>query len=153
MQRKRRILFLCTHNAARSQMAEGFVNARHGDLYEAFSAGIAPTQVDSCTVTVMAEAGVDISRQRSKSVKAFHTTSFDYVVTLCDDAASNCPVFPGGVIHLHHSFDNPSPVSRFNKDRCASFRYVRDQIRAWIESTFGRSTSLPAFAYKKPIES
>ena len=153
MREKKRILFLCTHNAARSQMAEGFVNAILGEQYEAYSAGIAPSKVDPCTVTVMAEAGIDISRQRSKSVSAFNGTSFDYVATLCDDAANNCPAFPGGVIHLHHSFDNPSPAFGSDTDRCASFRHVRDQIKEWIESTLGHSASHPVFVYKKSIES
>jgi arsenate reductase len=146
-----RILFLCTHNAAQSQMAEGFVNARFGERFEAFSAGIAPNKVDRCAVTVMAEAGIDISRQRSKSLSAFNSTSFDYVATLCDEAAN--AVFPSGVIHLHHSFDNPSSALGSDRDPCASFRHVRDQIREWIESTFGHSAGLPPFAYKKAIES
>ncbi|HYB58617.1 MAG TPA: arsenate reductase ArsC [Candidatus Acidoferrales bacterium] len=145
------ILFLCTHNAAQSQMAEGFVNARFSERFEAFSAGIAPTKVDPCVVTVMAEAGIDISRQRSKSLSAFHSTSFDYVATLCDDAAN--AVFPSRMIHLHHSFDNPSSASGSERDPCASFRYLRDQIREWIEATFGHSAGLPVFAYKRAIES
>jgi|GEM_PF-113561 arsenate reductase len=141
MNAKKRILFLCTHNAARSQMAEGFVNARHSDRYEAFSAGNEPTEVHQCTVAVMAEVGIDISTQRSKSLDEFEETLFDYVVTMCADAQENCPIFPGGVEYLHHAFVNPGPAPASDNDHCAPFRHVRDQIEEWIEETFGKNSS------------
>jgi arsenate reductase len=104
---KKKILFLCTHNAARSQMAEGFVNARYGDRYEAYSAGSEPTEVHRCAVAVMAEVGIDISAHRAKSLDVFDDASFDYIVTMCADAQENCPIFPGGTAYLHHAFADP----------------------------------------------
>lgn len=130
---KQTILFLCTHNSARSQMAEAIVNQQFGDRYKACSAGIDPTELHPCAIKVMAEVGIDISRQRAKPLNEFDNESFDYVVTLCADAAENCPIFPGGVTYLHQPFDNPTGLGN-----CASFRLVRDQIREWIESTFGQ---------------
>jgi arsenate reductase len=134
---KLRILFLCTHNAARSQMAEGIVNARFGDQYEACSAGNKPTEVHPCAVEVMAELGIDISRQRAKSLNEFNDVTFNYVVTMCADAAESCPIFPGGETYLHHPFDDPVAAYGSDKDKCASFVRVRDQIKKWVESKFG----------------
>ena len=129
---KKKILFLCTHNAARSQMAEGFISTQYRDRYHAYSAGSEPTEVQPCAVSVMAEIGIDISAYRAKSLDIFAEASFDYVVTMCSDAQENCPIFPRGVEYLHHSFDDPVPDAS-----CASFRLIRDQIKEWIESTFG----------------
>jgi arsenate reductase len=134
---KKRILFLCTHNAARSQMAEGFVNARYGDRYEAYSAGSEPTEVHPCAVAVMAEAGIDISGHRAKSLDVFDDASFDYVVTMCVDAQENCPIFPGRTAYLHHAFADPFLPTVADSDSCASFRHVRLRIGKWIELTFG----------------
>ena len=136
MESKKKILFLCTHNAARSQMAEGFVNALYGDRYEACSAGPEPTKVHSCAIAVMAEAGIDISTQRAKSVDVFENVSVDYVVTMCADAKENCPIFPGGAIYLHHPFDDPVSVPGSDSEQCAQFRSARDKIREWIDATF-----------------
>ena len=133
---KRKILFLCTHNAARSQIAEAFVNARFGDRYEAHSAGNEPTEVHPCAIEVMAEVGIDISRQRAKSLNEFDDSSFDYVVTMCADAAKNCPIFPGGAIYLPHPFVDPEAYAGSDQEHCASFRNVRDRIGEWIEATF-----------------
>jgi arsenate reductase len=116
---KRTILFLCTHNAARSQIAEAFINVRFGDQYE-----------------VMAELGIDISKQHAKSLNEFDDSSFDYVVTMCADAAENCPIFPSGVTYLHHPFDDPEADAGSDQEHCASFRNVRDRIGEWIEATF-----------------
>lgn len=133
---KKKILFLCTHNAARSQMAEGFINALFRDRYLAFSAGNEPTEVHPCTVTVMAEVGIDISTQRAKSLEVFDEPSFDYVVTLCANASEACPIFPGGATYLHNPFDDPSLLVGPSREQCALFRHVRDKIRDWIEATF-----------------
>jgi len=135
---KQTILFLCTHNAARSQMAEGFVNAQFGDRYVARSAGNEPTEVHPCAIEVMTELGIDISRQRAKSLNEFDDSSFDYVVTMCADAAANCPIFPGGVTYLHHPFDDPEAVAESGAEHCATFRYVRDRIGEWVEATFSQ---------------
>jgi arsenate reductase len=133
---KQTILFLCTHNAARSQMAEGSVNARFGDRYIARSAGSEPTEVHPYAIEVMAELGIDISRQHAKSWSEFDNAPFDYVVTMCADAAANCPIFPGGANYLHHPFDDPGAGVGSGLEQCASFRYVRDRIGEWIEATF-----------------
>jgi arsenate reductase len=133
---KRTILFLCTHNAARSQIAEAFINVRFGDQYEARSAGNEPTEVHACAIVVMAELGIDISKQHAKSLNEFDDSSFDYVVTMCADAAENCPIFPSGVTYLHHPFDDPEADAGSDQEHCASFRNVRDRIGEWIEATF-----------------
>jgi len=133
---KQTIPFLCTHNAARSQMAEGFVNARFEDRYIARSAGSEPTGVHPCAIEVMAELGIDILRQHAKSLSEFDDAPFDYVVTMCTDAAANCPIFPGGANYLHHPFDDPEAGGGSGLEQCASFRYVRDRIGEWIEATF-----------------
>jgi len=104
---KKRVLFICTHNAARSQMAEGLLRALHGDHYEAFSAGTEPGSVNASAIRAMAEIGIDISHHRSKSLKEFFDQEFDYVVTVCDHAKESCPYFPGGKKILHQSFDDP----------------------------------------------
>ena len=141
MNAKKKILFLCTHNAARSQMAEGFVNALYADRYEAYSAGSEPTEVHPCTIEVMAEQGIDIASQRAKSLDEYDNASFDYVVTMCADAQENCPIFPGGVEYLHHTFVNPGSAPRSDNDQCASFRHVRDQIKGWLDVTIGKNSS------------
>jgi arsenate reductase len=135
---KRTILFLCTYNAARSQIAEAIINAWFGDQYRASSAGSEPTEVHSCVIKVMAELGIDTSRQRAKSVTEFDNGSFDYVITMCADAAENCPIFPSGVTYLHHPFDDPVSAVGSESDTCASFIRVCDQIKEWLESTFGQ---------------
>jgi arsenate reductase len=120
-------------------MAEGFVNAKFGDQYEAYSAGNEPTEIHPCAVEVMAQLGIDISRQRAKSLNEFDDAAFDYVVTMCADAAENCPIFPGGETYLHRPFDDPVAQTGSDMDTCASFVRVRDQIKEWVELTFGHS--------------
>jgi len=133
----KKILFLCTHNAARSQMAEGLINARYSDRYNAYSAGNEPTDVHPCAVEAMAEVGIDISAQRVKSLDEFADASFDYVVTMCADAAENCPIFPGGVEYLEHAFPDPVTAKSDEGNQCEPFRQVRHEISAWIDATFG----------------
>ena len=135
---KKKVLFICTHNAARSQMAEGFIRALYDDRYEAYSAGTEPTQVHRCAVKVMQEAGIDISTYRSKGLEEFDGQQFDYVVTLCADAQEACPIFIGGETYLHHAFDDPARVkgALTDADGCSPFRAVRDQLKAWIDVTF-----------------
>lgn len=134
----KKILFLCTHNAARSQIAEGLVKARYGDRYEAHSAGSEPTSVHPCAVKAMAEVGIDISTQRAKSVDEFSNESFDYVVTMCADATQSCPIFPGGVEYVEQAFPDPVSAKTDEQDLCKPFRDVRDAIGSWIEGTFDR---------------
>jgi arsenate reductase len=130
-----RILFLCTHNACRSQMAEGWAHALKSGVFEAFSAGLEPLGVDPRAAQIMAEAGVDISGQRSKHVSEV-PGPFDYAITLCDSAAANCPFIPGTRM-IHHGFDDPPILARdaaTEAERLAIYRRVRDEIRAFVES-------------------
>lgn len=133
---KPRVLFLCTGNACRSQMAEGWARHLHPDRLDAYSAGIAPHGLDPRAVTVMAEAGVDIGVQQSKSLDAFAGQPFDLVVTVCDNAAEACPVFPGPARVLHHGFEDPPRLARAAADEAqalAAYRRVRDEIRDFVD--------------------
>ncbi len=137
--RKKKILFLCTHNAARSQMAEGFIRHYYGDIYEPYSAGITKTEVNPFVIKVMDEIGIDISGHHSKEVNQFTDNSFDYVVTVCDFAKENCPAFTGGVDRMmHHSFKDPSEADGSEKDKLEYVRKIRDEIKEWIDETFGK---------------
>ena len=135
---KRRVLFICTHNAARSQMAEGLVRALYGNRYEVFSAGTDPGIVSPFAIKVMAEIGLDISSHYSKSIQEFSNQSFDYVVTVCDHAKESCPFFPGGKKILHKSFEDPSSLTGTEEEIMAGFRRVRNAIRSWIENEFSK---------------
>ncbi len=135
---KKRVLFICTHNSARSQMAEGFLRALYGDRYEAYSGGTEPSGINPYAIKVMAEAGVDISGQRSKGLEEFKGMRFDYVVTVCDRAREACPFFPGGGKLLHRGFEDPSKFEGTEEEILSGFRRVRDEIRKWIEETFGK---------------
>ena len=133
---KRKVLFICTHNSARSQMAEGLLNFLYGDRYEAHSAGTNPSGVSPYAIKVMAEIGVDISKHRSKSIEEFRGIEFDYVVTVCDHAKETCPFFPGGKRYLHKGFKDPSETKSDENRILGEFRKVRDEIKEWIEKTF-----------------
>ena len=138
---RKTLLFLCVHNSARSQMAEGLVNAFHADRYQASSGGTAAAGVHPAAIKVMAEIGIDISGQRSKNIDEFAGRTFDYVVTVCDDRQADCPLFPGGKEHIHHSFEDPAACPGTDEDVLACFRGCRDDLRAWIEGTFGKETA------------
>jgi arsenate reductase len=118
-------------------MAEGLMNALYGDRYLAFSAGTEPSEVNPYAVRVMQEIGIDISSHRSKSVDEFLDQDLDYVVTVCDHAKETCPFFPGGRKPMHKGFQDPSSAAGTEEEKLAVFRRVRDEIRAWIETTFG----------------
>jgi arsenate reductase len=132
---KQRVLLLCTGNSARSQMAEGWLRELAGDRFEAFTAGTHPTAVNPLAIAVMAERGVDVSGQRSKSVNEFLDQPFDYVITVCDQAAEACPIFPGPAEHVHWSFPDPAAVTGTEEEKRDAFRSVRDtlydQLRHW----------------------
>ena len=130
---KKRVLFLCTHNSARSQMAEGLLRHLAGDRYEAFSAGTEATRVRPLAIKAMAELGVDISRQESKTLDRYLGDPFDAVITVCDQAAEACPVFPGAERRLHWSFPDPSKATGTEEQQLAVYRRVRDDIRAHVE--------------------
>ena len=131
---KPKVLFLCTGNSARSQMAEGLLRRDGGSRFEALSAGIWPSHVREEAIQVMREVGTDISGHRSKSVAEFVGQNFDYVITVCDSARESCPVFPGRAERIHWSFDDPAAVSGSKEERLAVFRRVRDEIRAKLRS-------------------
>ena len=126
------VLFVCTHNASRSQMAEGFLRRLGGSAFEAASAGTEPGALHPLAVEVMAEAGIDISAQRAKSVDDYVQQRFDYVITVCDDANEACPFFPNAASRLHWSIPNPSAAEGTHEERLAVFREVRDGIRARV---------------------
>jgi len=134
---KKKVLFICTHNPARSQMAEGILRTLYGDRYEAYSAGTQLTKVNLYAIKVMSEIGIDISNHRSKSVEEFREKEFDYIVTVCDNAKEVCPFFPGGKTYLHKGFKDPSEFKGNENEIVAEFRRVRDEIKRWIEETFG----------------
>jgi len=129
-----KVLFLCTGNACRSQIAEGWARHLKSDVIEAYSAGIRPIGVSSKAIKVMAEAGVDISNQTSQHMLEFFDIEFDYVITLCDNARDNCPVFTGDAKVIHRPFKDPYFASGAEEEVVAVFRKSRDEIKAFIES-------------------
>ncbi|HBG04016.1 MAG: arsenate reductase [Geobacteraceae bacterium GWC2_58_44] len=129
---KKKVLFLCTHNSCRSQMAEGIVNADLGERFQAFSAGTVATSVNPLAREVLAEIGIDISGHSSKTLDQFADQSFDYVITLCGSANEQCPLFFGGVKRVHLGFDDPSQLIGSPEAVRADFRRVRDEIRTVI---------------------
>jgi arsenate reductase len=133
---KERILFVCTHNSARSQMAEGLVRHMYGSNYDAFSAGTQPSVVNPYAVRAMAEIGIDISHQLSKGIDEFINDSFDYVITVCDNARETCPFFPNGKM-IHKEFRDPSLIQGTEEEIETAFRQSRDEIKKWLELTLG----------------
>ena len=130
---KESVLFICTHNSARSQMAEGLLRHLAGDRFEVESAGTEKTHVRPLAIEAMKEIGIDITGQTSKTIASLGDRKFDWAITVCDNANEACPIFPGGTRRLHWSFDDPSAASGSDEERLAVFRRVRDQIRAKIE--------------------
>jgi arsenate reductase len=124
-----RVLFLCTHNSARSQMAEGFLRAMAGDRFEAGSAGTEKTSVNPLAIRAMAELGIDLGGHRSKLYEDVASEAWDFLITVCDGANERCPWVPGSVERLHWSFPDPSRATGTEEERLAVFRRVRDQIR------------------------
>lgn len=124
-----KVLFLCTENACRSQMAEGLVNHDLAGQVQAFSAGVRPSRVNLRAIQVMAELGIDISRHRSKSVDDLAEKQFDLVITVCDRAQQHCPIFPGETEVLHVGFPDPAQATGTEDEVLAVFRQVRDEIR------------------------
>jgi arsenate reductase len=135
-----KVLFLCTGNSCRSQMAEAFARQLKGDLIEAYSAGTAPKGVDPRAVKAMAEVGINISGYRSKSVAELPGIEFDYVITLCDDAQQACPFFPAKTAIIHHGFEDPPQLAadaRDEEEAMVHYRRARDEIRAYVETLPG----------------
>ncbi len=132
---KQTILFLCTHNSARSQIAEGLVKHFFKDDFEAFSAGTTAAKVNPCAVKVMEELGINIRGQYSKSIEEFRDIRLDHVVTVCDNARESCPFFPGDNI-IHRSFKDPAAVKGSEEEKLDAFRDVRDEIFTWLKEVF-----------------
>ena len=132
-----KVLFLCTGNSCRSQMGEGWVRHLKADHFEALSAGVDPHGLNADAVKVMAEAGVDISSQKSRHIDEFVNDKIDYVITVCGHADENCPVFSGKTKVIHKPFDDPPKLAAnatTEEERLAPYRRVRDEIRAFVES-------------------
>ena len=135
---KKKILFICTHNAARSQMAEGYMKAKYGNLFDVFSAGTEVTRVHPMAIAVMQEIGIDISQHRSKLIDEFFGKGIETVVTVCDSAQGACPFFPGAKEVIHQSFLDPSAFTGSDDEIRTGFRQVRDEIIQWIDKFFTR---------------
>jgi arsenate reductase len=133
---KQRVLILCTGNSARSQMAEGMLRHLAGDQFEVYSAGSQPTTVNPLAIQVMSERGIDLSGHRSKHLKEFLSQPFDYVITVCDQAAEVCPIFPGRAQHIHWSFPDPAAVTGTHEERFETFQWTRNaieqQLKTWL---------------------
>jgi arsenate reductase (thioredoxin) len=136
---KTTVLFICTHNSARSQMAEGFLNRLGSGRFGAQSAGTEPGTLHPLAVEVMAEEGIDIGGQRAKGLDAFLQQPFDYVITVCDDANETCPIFPNARQRLHWSLPDPSRAEGTPEERLVTFRAVRDAVRARVEEFLAAS--------------
>lgn len=134
---KPRILFICTANAARSQIAEGLLRARYGNRYNVFSAGTRQSKVSVRAIAVMNEIGIDIAHHRSKTLAEYEGIPFDLAVTLCDNARAACPVIPGAKKTIHHGFADPHLTRGSDDEILDGYRKVRDEIAAWIDSEFG----------------
>lgn len=130
-----RVLFLCTHNSSRSQMAEGLLRARGGEAFEVFSAGTHPRTIHPLVIKVMAEVGIDISKRRAKGIEEFiDQPPIDLVVTVCDEAAEECPIFPNARQQVHWSLPDPSTATGTEQERLAVFRFVRNLITSRIDT-------------------
>lgn len=134
---QKKVLFICTHNSARSQIAEGLLNTFYGDDYTAMSAGTEPTQVSPYAIKVMEEVGIDLTTHHSKGMEPFLEQNFDYVITVCDHAKEVCPFFPGGKERIHKGFQDPALIEGPEEAKLSGFRQTRDEIMAWIEERFG----------------
>ena len=131
---KQRILFICTHNSARSQMAEGLFRHLAGDRFDVFSAGTEVTKVRPLAIKAMHEIGIDITNQHSKTLERYLHQPFDMVITVCNAVAEACPIFPGAVQRRHWSFEDPSNATGSEAEQLVVYRRIRDEIRKRIES-------------------
>ena len=143
------VLFICSHNSARSQIAEAFLNNLCGDRYQAKSAGVTPSQINPYVAMAMAEIGFDLSKNRSKSLLEFKGQNFDVVVTVCDLTREACPFFPGE-IELNKSFPDPDQFKGSDEEVLSQVRILRDEINRWIEETFCKASSLNQPKLKLP---
>ena len=140
MLKKPKVLFVCTANAARSQMAEGYLRAEYGDRYEVFSAGTRKARVSTCAIEVMQEIGIDISHHHSKTLDEVAGMEFEIAVTLCDNAHKVCPVIPNAGTTIHKGFFDPHLTPGNDAEVLAGYRSVRDEIVRWIDNEFNKGT-------------
>jgi len=132
---KKRVLFVCTHNSARSQMAEGYMNARYGDRYELFSAGTVPGTLSLYAVRALAEIGINIFGHRSKDLGEFDEQEMDYLVAVCEGGI--CPLFPRAKEEIHREFPDSSKITGTDEEIMAGVRRIRGEIIGWIDTAFG----------------
>lgn len=133
---KKKVLFLCTHNSARSQMAEGLLRNSQGDKFDVYSAGTEPSRVNPFAIKAMEELGIDLSEHSSKSIACYKDMHIDYVITVCDNAKESCPTLPGTKNIIHKAFRDPSQFRGKDEEILNGFREVRDEIQEWIKSEF-----------------
>lgn len=133
---KKKVLFICTHNSNRSQIAEALLNNLYPDKYEAYSAGTQPSKINEYAIKVLKEVGIDISNHKSKSIEEFRNDFFDYVVTVCDSAKETCPFFPNAKKFLHNSFYDPSGYIGPEEEKLEKFRILREEIKNFLIKTF-----------------
>jgi len=143
-QKKKRVIFICAHNSARSQIAEAFLNSLFGDKYGAYSAGVEPSRVNPYAIRAMAEIGIDISDPRAKSVFEFTEIEMDLAVTVCDKAKQSCPFFPAKTV-LHHSFVDPETFTGSEDEILEKFRKLRDEIKTWVEQFFSNEEAIDEY--------
>jgi len=140
---KIRVLFICTHNSARSQMAEAFLKDKYPERYEVYSAGTKPSRINPYVVKVMAELGFDLSNNKTKSVNEFLDKKIDFVITVCNSAKETCPFFPGAKGYIHHGFPDPSRFTGSESEILVQVREVRDEIKNWIQEYFSENKLAP----------
>ncbi|MGZ7067636.1 MAG: arsenate reductase ArsC [Methanobacterium sp.] len=134
---KEKILFICTNNSARSQIAEGYLKHKYGEYYDVYSAGTEPTKVNPLAIKVMAEIGIDISNHYSKSLQEFDGEEFEQVITVCGGGIDQaCPFFPGGKKQIHKGFKDPATIQGNENEKIKVFREVRGEITSWIDTEF-----------------
>jgi arsenate reductase (thioredoxin) len=146
-----RVLFLCTHNSARSQMAEGFLHQLGGDRFEVASAGTEATRVHPLAIRAMREVGIDLGRHTSKTLDTLLDRPWDYVITVCDRASERCPLFPGQTVRLHWSFEDPSQATGTEDQRLETFRRIRDQIQAQLKAWLAARAAPPGTGARAPM--
>ena len=133
---KQRVLFMCIHNAARSQMAEGLFRHFYGDSFDAYSAGSEPKRVHPLAIKCMDEIGIDISNHRSKSLKEFEDHEFDYVITVCGNSYNACPFFLGGKKYFKQAFEDPSSIEGTEEEKFELFKRIRDELKFWLDDLY-----------------
>jgi arsenate reductase len=133
---KQRVLFMCIHNAARSQMAEGLFRHFYGDNFDVYSAGSTPMIVDPLAIECMKEIGIDISNHRSKSLREFEGQEFDYVITVCGNPYIACPFFAGGKKYFKQPFEDPAAFDGTEEEKLELFKKIRDELKEWIDDLY-----------------